>query len=530
MTDSVLAGAQARRRRTLLVLTLLIVSVAGLLAWVLWPVRHDQADGAPKELRWGGDSAGGAPYIYGPPDQRVGFEIELADYLSGQLGRPMKFVQGDWDQVPSLLGRGDVDIALNGYEFLPDRESEYPSTIPYFVYTLRLIVRAEDRSIQKWEDLKARPGSAKKRVGVLRGSVAQRYLEANYRNDVEIVPTREVDESFQLVEGGERLDATVQDSPAAAYFVESGRLSKLRAVPGAVSPNYYVILTRPEDAALRKQLNNAIRNGLRSGKLEEIYRKYNLWTPEQAKLAALADAPWPPVGKDGQPETPEGKVSAWDLALHINRAAGMTIALACCSMPLAILLGIAVAVGRLYGPWLVRAPLGLYVEVLRGTPLLLQMYVLFFLLPQAARWIGWEPLIVMTTLPPFVVGVLGLAINYSAYEAENYRAGLLAIPRGQMEAALALGMSKATALRRIILPQAVRIVIPPVTNDFIALFKDTSICSMILITDLTGLYYQFKYNREIAMQLALIIALLYLAMSYPLSVLARWLEKRLQRS
>jgi polar amino acid transport system substrate-binding protein len=528
MTDAVVAGAGARRRR-LLVLSLLVLGGVALLAWWLWPTRKEQGDEA-KELRWGGDAAGGAPYIYGPPDQRVGFEVEVADYLGQQLGRPMKFVQGDWDEVPNLLGRGDIDIALNGFEYVADRESQYPSTIPYFVYTLRLIVRAEDQSIQKWEDLAARPGKAKKRVGVLRGSVAQRYMEAKYRNDVEIVPTREVDESFQLVEGGERLDATVQDSPAAVYFVESGKLPKLRAIPGGVSPGYYVILTRPEDAALRKQLDDAIRNGLRSGKLEEIYRKYNLWTPEQAKLAAVADAPWPPTGKEDQPESPSGKVSAWDLARYINKAAFMTVALACSAMPLAILLGIVIAVGRLYGPWVVRVPLGIYVEVLRGTPLLLQMYVLFFLLPQAARWIGWGPLIVATTLPPFVVGVLGLAINYSAYEAENYRAGLLAVPRGQMEAALALGMSKAAALRRIILPQAVRIVIPPVTNDFIALFKDTSICSMILITDLTGLYYQFKYNREIAMQLAVIIGLLYLAMSYPLSVLARWLEKRLQRS
>jgi polar amino acid transport system substrate-binding protein len=531
MTDFAPPVAAPRRRRTLLLVAGLVAIAAGALAWALWPERREQGDaGATKELRWGGDAAGGAPYIYGPPDQRVGFEIELADYLGEQLRRPMKFVQGDWDEVPNLLGRGDVDVALNGYEYLPDRESQYPSTIPYFVYTLRLIVRAADPSIQSWADLAARPGAAKKRVGVLRGSVAQRYLEAKYKNDVEIVPTREVDEAFQLVEGGERLDATVQDSPAAAYFVESGRLPKLRAVPGTVSPGYYVILTRPEDVELRKQLNNAIRNGLHSGKLEEIYRKYNLWTPEQAKLASLASAPWPPVGKEGQPETPAGTVTPWELSLYIGKAAWMTIALACCSMPLAILLGIAIAVGRLYGPWLVRAPLGLYVEVLRGTPLLLQMYVLFYLLPQAAGWIGWQPLVTLTTLPPFVVGVLGLAINYSAYEAENYRAGLLAIPRGQMEAALALGMSKLTALRRIILPQAVRIVIPPVTNDFIALFKDTSICSMILITDLTGLYYQFKYNRDLALKLAVIIAVLYLAMSYPLSILARWLEKRLQRS
>ena len=130
-------------------------------------------------------------------------------------------------------------------------------------------------------------------------------------------------------------------------------------------------------------------------------------------------------------------------------------------MPLAIAIGLIVAIGRLYGRGGFAFRCEAYVEVLRGTPLLLQLSVSDYVLPQFTG----------LSLPEFWAGVLGLAIDYSAYEAENYRAGLLAIPRGQMEAALSLGMSTTTALRRVIVPQAVRIVIPPVTNDFIALFK-----------------------------------------------------------
>jgi polar amino acid transport system substrate-binding protein len=189
-----------------------------------------------------------------------------------------------------------------------------------------------------------------------------------------------------------------------------------------------------------------------------------------------------------------------------------------------MLIGVLVALGRVYGPWLVRVPLGVYVEVLRGTPLLLQLYFVFYLLPLlVSKYLG-------VTLPnePILFGVLGLAINYSAYEAENYRAGLLAVPRGQMEAALALGMSPLTALRVVIVPQAARIVIPPVTNDFIALFKDTSVCSVILIVELTRKYNElYNFNREYIFQLAFLTAGLYLLMSYPLAVLARVLEHRL---
>jgi polar amino acid transport system substrate-binding protein len=481
----------------------------------------------PARLRWGGDQAGGAPYIYDRGDRRVGFEVELADYLAAELGRRAEFVQGDWDSLPDTLARGDIDIVLNGLEYVPSREAEFPSTVPYFVYTLRLIARDADASVRGWEDLPARDGRPGKRVGVLRGSVAERYLRAKFGDAIEVVPTREVDETFQLIEGGERLDVTVQDSPAAAYYIEGGRRPGLHVVGEPVAPGYYVILTRPDEGPLREQLNEALRKALTSGKLKEIYSRYGLWGPEQERLAEAHRRSWPPA--EAEAEGAEPRLTVRSLAGKIARATWMTIALACTAMPLAILLGILVAVGRLYGPWPVRLPLAVYVEVLRGTPLLLQLFVLFFLFPQFARWTGWQPLVALATLPPFVVGVLGLAINYSAYEAENYRAGLLAIPKGQMEAALALGMRPATALRRVILPQAVRIVIPPVTNDFIALFKDTSICSVILITELTGLYYQYKYDRDIALELALVIAVLYLLMSYPLSFLARRLEVRLHK-
>jgi polar amino acid transport system substrate-binding protein len=183
-------------------------------------------------------------------------------------------------------------------------------------------------------------------------------------------------------------------------------------------------------------------------------------------------------------------------------------------MPLAMAIGLVVALGRLYGPAPVRAVLTGYVELLRGTPLMLQLYVLFYVL----------------RLPPWAAGIGGLAINYSAYEAEIYRAGLQAVPAGQMEAALALGMSRAMALRRVIVPQAVRIVIPPVTNDFIALFKDTSVCSVITLVELTKQYSILANSTGGVVEFALATAVLYLAMSWPLSWFSRWSERYLGAS
>src|SRR5262249_53131123 len=158
---------------------------------------------------------------------------------------------------------------------------------------------------------------------------------------------------------------------------------------------------------------------------------------------------------------------------------------------------------RLYGPGILRVLLSVYVEVLRGTPVMLQLYVLYFLLPTLLPF----------SLNPIVAAVLGLAINYSAYESEIYRAGIQAIPEGQVQAALALGMSRRTAIRRVILPQAVRIVIPPVTNDFIALFKDTSVCSVIAVTELTKQYNMSANSTGAVLELATMTAVLYLLMS-----------------
>jgi polar amino acid transport system substrate-binding protein len=127
----------------------------------------------------------------------------------------------------------------------------------------------------------------------------------------------------------------------------------------------------------------------------------------------------------------------------------------------------------------------------------------------------------------FWAAVAGLAINYSAYEAEIYRAGLQAVPKGQMEAAIALGFSRWQALRRIIIPQATRLVIPPVTNDFIALFKDTAVCSVITVVELSKEYYIQARSTGGVVELGLLTALLYMGMSYPLSVIAAQLEKKL---
>jgi polar amino acid transport system substrate-binding protein len=248
-----------------------------------------------------------------------------------------------------------------------------------------------------------------------------------------------------------------------------------------------------------------------------------------AAAAAAAAASQPMVTAEPDPllaksASPSGLDAVRERGWLLVQAATITVALSCLAMPLAIGIGLSAALLRLYGNRVLAKIAGLYVEVVRGTPLVLQLYVIYFLIPEFAAFLipGSQ-----FSISAFWSAVLGLAMNYSAYEAEIYRAGLQAVPKGQMEAAMALGMPRNLAIRRILIPQATRIVIPPVTNDFIALFKDTAACSVITVVELSKEYYIHARDTQAVVSLGLLTAFLYLAMSYPLSVLAGRLEKYL---
>ena len=322
-------------------------------------------------------------------------------------------------------------------------------------------------------------------------------------------------------------DATLQDLPIVTFYEKS--YPSLKRLGGPIEPGFYVALTRRSDVELLQAVNQAILDCWRDGSFAEVLQRYGMWNEAQRYRGLLTDQQGrfqPDPSAAGPPPAPPSSTNYWNRVPLLIQAAGVTVLLSVTSMPLAILLGLGVAVGRMYGPKWLQAPLGAYVEVIRGTPLALQLYFIFFILPEISALLAPEARL---SLPPILAAILGLAVNYSAYEAEIYRAGLQAVPAGQMEAALSLGMSRNLALRRVIIPQAVRMVIPPVTNDFIALFKDTAVCALITVTELTKAYSIHARSTNAVVQLGLITALLYLIMSYPLSLFVSKMERRLSQ-
>lgn len=498
-----------------------------------------QSDGSLERVRqrgklaWGADEEGGGPYVYPQtdnPSNLVGFEVDIAAQLAKKLGVQSQFAQGQWDKLPDLLNRGDIDIVLNGYEWTENRKQRFGLSIPYYIYELQLLGKRGSSETESWDAFLRSVQPQKPRVGVLGGSAADDYLRTRYAEQIDIVQFDGASEAMRAVELGiDGVNGNLQDLPVWTFY-QSG-FPGLQPVGPPVGRGYYVIMTRKEDAELLRALNQAILEMLHDGSMRSILEKYGLWNSTQAQRGLEVDSSGSfahglfdasssttPVLASNSFEAVRGWAVVRQRAGLLVQSAGVTVLLAVIAMPLAILAGMLLSIGRLFGWRWLQFLIRTYIEVIRGTPLVLQLYVIFFLLPELGL-----------SIHAFWAGVLGLAMNYSAYEAEIYRAGIQAIPKGQWEAATALGMSPFLALRRVIMPQATRIVIPPVTNDFIALFKDTAVCSVITVVELSKEYSIHARSTGAIVELGIVTAVLYLLMSYPLSKLAGYLERHMSR-
>ena len=455
-------------------------------------------------LLWGSDAEGGAPYVFPDPQdpsKLIGFEVDLARAIAKELGVAARQSQNAWDSLVPALERGDFDIAMNGIEITPQRRDKVLFSHPYYVYTEQLVVRKDEKNINDIGDLKG------KKVGTLSGAVAQDILTGIGGVDVKVY-SGQVEPYEDLALG--RTDAVLMDLPIAAYYAKPN--PRLRYQGRPMGEGYYGIAIRKDDQELKKTIDEILQRLLRTGELRSIYEKWGLWNETQEKLFQVMHVS---SGYATLEESKKAPIATFFPSLM--RGAAITIFISVTSMMLAIILGLAITVVRLYG----RPPFSTlataYIEIYRGTPLLIQLYILYYGLPN----IG-------ISLNPLLAAFLGLGMNYAAYEAEIYRAGINSVPKGQTEAAVSLGMTQSLAVRRIVLPQALRISLPGITNDFIALFKDSSLVSVIAMVELTKTYTILAATTLRFFELGLVVAILYFAMSYPLSLLARKLEDKLK--
>ncbi|MGH9410891.1 MAG: ABC transporter substrate-binding protein/permease [Vicinamibacterales bacterium] len=470
---------------------------------------------AAAELRWAADPQGGAPYVQAKPSdpsQVEGFEVDLAGVLARAVARTPTFVLVAFESIDQSVARGDADLGLNGLEDTPARRAAMATTIPYYEFREVLTVRSVDADrFRTLADLAGR------RVGTLGGALAYDMLlragarygftPVSYDDDVHPYDDLEL----------RRVDAVLLDNVIANRRVKTR--PGLTIQPQSVAIGHYVGVLAPRNAPLRDALNEALRTSMRDGTLEAILRRWGVWNDDQPPLYAklLAGVPIPPViGMDDA--IAAGRVNVWDATRKylptLLEAAGVTIVLSCLSMAAAIAIGIMIASGRVYGNRVVRLALGGYVELMRGTPILLQLFVIYYGMAAAIR------------LPAFVAALAGLALNYAAYESEIYRSALEAVSVGQIEAARTLGFSERQILTLVRGPQAFRLALAPMTNDFVALLKDSSLVSVITVVELTKQTAIYATNVGSWVIPGILCSAVYLVMSLPLARLARRLERR----
>jgi polar amino acid transport system permease protein len=197
-------------------------------------------------------------------------------------------------------------------------------------------------------------------------------------------------------------------------------------------------------------------------------------------------------------------------------ATGVTVLLTVATMAIAVPCGIAVSVLRLYAwtPFSVLATA--YVELFRNLPLILVVYWAFYVLPISTG----------LSLSPLATGLAALALNVTAYNAETFRAGINSIRRGQIEAAMALGMTRVQALRRVVLPQALRRILPVLASTWVSLFKDTSLVSVIAVSELAYVAMQIRAQTFRVLEMLTAMAAIYWLLGYPQAKLVDWIQRR----
>jgi len=205
--------------------------------------------------------------------------------------------------------------------------------------------------------------------------------------------------------------------------------------------------------------------------------------------------------------------SVWLSPLAHGLILTLEITLTC--IAIGIVLGILLALGRVYGGRLISIPCSIYIQVFRGTPLLVQLLMIYYGLP------SWE-----ISLSAFVSGILALGLNTAAYQAEYLRGAIQAVKGGQMMAARAIGMTLSQAIRYVILPQAFRIVIPSWSNELILMLKYSSIVFSVTLLDIMGVGKRIAARNFRYFEVFIVVALFYLALVFIITQLLRLLEKK----
>ncbi|MGL6234879.1 MAG: ABC transporter substrate-binding protein/permease [Segniliparus sp.] len=458
---------------------------------LVWNIALVPAQAEPA-LRFGTEGTY-APFSYHDPGagELVGYDVEVAKAVAAKLGRRAEFVEAPWDTLFAGLDAGQFEFIANQVEANPQREQLYSFSTPYTYATGVVIVRAGDTAIHTPQDLRGK---------LTAGTSTSNWTQAARALGARVEEVAGTAEALALLAQG-RVDAVLNDDVTFRSYLVAVPDAKIKI--GAELPERSAIaFPALRGSTLVGQVDAALADLKADGTLTRISEKY--LHVDVSGSQAKPPSQWSTI-----------RANLWPMARALAK---VTLPLAAITFAAGLVIALVTALARISSNRAASFAARAYISAIRGTPLLVQLFLIYYALPEFG-----------IKLPPFPAAAAALSLNVGGYAAEAIRGAILAVPDGQWEASSALGLSRGETLRLVVLPQALRIAVPPLSNILVALVKDTSLAATIQVTELFRTAQNAAAPTFRFFALYLTAAVFYWAACLVLSWLQGRLERRLER-
>ena len=443
-----------------------------------------------------------APFVFQNDQIKyTGIDMELIKAIAKDQGFTLEISNPGFDAAVSDVQNGNADGMIAGMTVTDARKATFDFSDPYYTTNSILAVQ-ESSKISSYEDLKG------KTVGVKNGTASQTFLEENKSKYGYKIKTFSDGASMYDSLNSGSVAAIMDDEPVIKYAIKQGRKFKT-PIEGTPSGQIAFAVQKDSNPELIEMFNNGLANLKESGEYQKILDKYLSSDSDETTESTSVD-----------------ETTIWGLLQNnykqLLSGLGVTIALALLSFAIAMVIGIIFGMFSVSPYKWLRWTAEIFVDVIRGIPLMILAAFIFWGIPNLIESMTGH----QSPINDFLAGTIALSLNAAAYIAEIVRGGIQAVPAGQMEASRSLGISYSKTMRKIILPQATKLMLPNFVNQFVIALKDTTIVSAIGLVELfqTGKIIIARNYQSFKMYA--ILAVFYLVIITLLTRFAKRLEKR----
>lgn len=446
-----------------------------------------------------------APFVFQDSNNKyTGIDMDLINAIAKDQGFTIEITNPGFDAALNAVQSGQADGMIAGMSVTDARKETFDFSEPYYTANAILAVK-ESSTIASYKDLKG------KTIGVKNGTASQTFLTKNQsKYDYKIKTFSDASSMYDSLNSGS-VDAVMDDEPVVKYSISQGQKLKT-PIKGTPIGDTAFAVKKGSNPELIQMFNNGLANIKKNGQYQKILDKYLKKSNSNTNSS----------------NSTVDETTIWGLLQNnykqLLSGLGITLALALLSFAIAMVIGIIFGMFSVSPVKALRIISEVFVDVIRGIPLMILAAFIFWGIPNLIESMTGH----QNPINDFVAGTIALSLNAGAYIAEIVRGGIQAVPAGQMEASRSLGISYSKTMRKIILPQATKIMLPNFVNQFVIALKDTTIVSAIGLVELfqTGKIIIARNYQSFKMYA--ILAVFYLIIITLLTRLAKRLEKRIK--